>query len=178
MYVFGYGSLMWDGWESEFNCVGRTVATLEGFQREFNKASVKHWGSNDIPCPTLGLRPSDTGKCVGVVFEFPPTEREEVLATLRRREGRSFTISEVGVLLESGEAVPAIVPMNDRWANTYIGARSLEERARLAHTATGAKGACVAYVTGIRDKLRAMGIQDQAVEEFAALVVDRAPGRG
>lgn len=105
MYVFGYGSLMWDGWEAEFVCMNRTVATLEGLQREFNKASVSNWGSTETPCPTLGLKPSPTAICVGVVFEFPPTERECVLAALRRREGRSFAMSEVEVLLESGETI-------------------------------------------------------------------------
>lgn len=39
MWVFGYGSLMWDGWEQEFGCLRRCVAVLKGYRRTFNKAS-------------------------------------------------------------------------------------------------------------------------------------------
>ena len=37
MWIFGYGSLMWDGWESEFVCQERAMATLSGYRRAFNK---------------------------------------------------------------------------------------------------------------------------------------------
>jgi cation transport regulator ChaC len=55
MWIFGYGSLMWDGWESEFACQERAMATLSGYRRAFNKLSVANWGTKDAPCPTLKL---------------------------------------------------------------------------------------------------------------------------
>jgi cation transport protein ChaC len=39
MWIFGYGSLMFDGWESERRCVERTWAELAGYRRVFNKRS-------------------------------------------------------------------------------------------------------------------------------------------
>jgi cation transport protein ChaC len=41
-WIFGYGSLMWDGWEEKFGCEERQVAELPGHVRTFNKASVKN----------------------------------------------------------------------------------------------------------------------------------------
>jgi cation transport regulator ChaC len=38
MWVSGYGSLMWDGWE-KLNGTRDDGAVLRGFRRSFNKAS-------------------------------------------------------------------------------------------------------------------------------------------
>jgi cation transport protein ChaC len=73
MWVFAYGSLMWDGWESTNGCVRRTVALLPAYSRAFDKASVKRWSSKDVPCPTLSLVPLPGSSCLGIAFEFSPT---------------------------------------------------------------------------------------------------------
>jgi len=65
MWIFGYGSLMGDGWEEAFGCLRRTIAVLDGYRRTFNKASTKNWGSKEAPCPTLGLEEIEGGVCKG-----------------------------------------------------------------------------------------------------------------
>ena len=70
MWVFGYGSLMWDGWEKAFGGIRIDQAVLNGFHRSFNKNSVKNWGTRSVPCPTLGLEPAEGDQCVGTAFEF------------------------------------------------------------------------------------------------------------
>jgi cation transport protein ChaC len=42
MWVFGYGSLIWDGWENSYGCLRKCVAVLNGYRRTFNKASTKN----------------------------------------------------------------------------------------------------------------------------------------
>ena len=170
MFVFGYGSLMWDGWETEFGCTKTEEATLSGFRRDFNKASVQNWGSQQVPGPTLGLNASVGAECHGMAFEFPDTQRASVLDELGRREGASFTLEEKEITLASGTRVTAVVPINDPSRPTFIGDKSLEQRARLARAARGDKGSCVDYVEGIRDKLRELSVQDSTVERFARLV--------
>ena len=57
MWIFGYGSLMWDGWEKSFDCLETTNAILPNYQRVLNKKSVINWGTSDHPCPTLNIIP-------------------------------------------------------------------------------------------------------------------------
>ena len=53
VWVFGYGSLMWKPLVGEFACVERTMATLHGYRRAFNKLSVANWGTPASPCPNF-----------------------------------------------------------------------------------------------------------------------------
>ena len=94
MWVFGYGSLMWDGWEAEFGCTRREQATLAGFRRDFNKSSVRNWGSEDTLCPTLGLDPDDGAECAGLAFEFPDSMCDRLCKWLLDREGSSFSLEQ------------------------------------------------------------------------------------
>lgn len=48
MWVFGYGSLIWGGWENSFDCRQRVSAELPGFRRAFNKPSVRNWGGKGV----------------------------------------------------------------------------------------------------------------------------------
>lgn len=175
MRVFGYGSLMWDGWEASFDCVSKELATLLGFRRDFNKASVRNWGTQANPGPTLGLDASEESECQGIVFEFPDDRREEILRELRRREGESFSLSDSNVVLASGASFDALVPLNDPSADTFIGDKTVDVRAQMARKAKGTSGSCVEYVLGIDRKLRELKIEDVAVREFAKLVAETGP---
>jgi hypothetical protein len=61
---------MFDGWESDHGCVGRTWADLAGYRRVFNKKSVENWGTKKRPGLTLNLKESATSVCRGIAFEF------------------------------------------------------------------------------------------------------------
>ena len=71
MWVFGFGSLMTDGWEKGFDCIQRVTADLKGYRRAFNKASVANWGTRDCPCPTLNLVSEADAHCLGLRSSFP-----------------------------------------------------------------------------------------------------------
>jgi len=170
MWVFGYGSLMWDGWQKEYGSTRSDRASLAGFGRAFNKASTKNWGSSKDRGPTLGLSPDATSKCEGMAFELPDEARQQVVDALKRREGDSFRLQEADIELQSGEQVKALVPVNDTTKGTYIGNLPLAERARMAKAAQGSSGTCVTYVKGVHDKLQELGISDPAVSEFWSAV--------
>jgi glutathione-specific gamma-glutamylcyclotransferase len=108
MWIFGYGSLMFDGWESDHGCVGRTWADLVGYRRVFNKKSVVNWGSKKRPGPTLNLKESATSVCRGVAFAFADddSKSQDMLKCLTKREAcqpRSLAIRS-----QDGRAVPKI----------------------------------------------------------------------
>jgi glutathione-specific gamma-glutamylcyclotransferase len=170
MWVFGYGSLMWDGWEQPFGGTRADRAVLMGHRRSFNKKSTRNWGTSVAPAPTLGLEPAQNADCAGTAFEFPEAQRAAVENFLRGREGASFSLDDLPARLPDGREVRALTPVNDRTDSTYIGNIPVARRAEMARTARGRDGACAEYVRNIHEKLVSLGIVDADVEEFAALV--------
>jgi len=166
MWVFGYGSLMWDDWESEFDGEKSEEAVLRGYRRAFNKASVRNWGSTEEPCPTLGLEQEADAKCIGSAFKFSDEQKDEILARLREREGSSFDIVEVEITLSDGRDVNAYTAINDTSEDTYLGDKSIEEIAKMIEDADGRDGECIEYVRNIRSRLEEQSIHDSAVEEL------------
>ena len=166
MWIFGYGSLMWDSWEQSFGCLRKEEAQLQSFRRDFNKASTFRWGSKSAPGPTLGIEPDQDACCIGLAFEFSDDRSEEILGYLKKREGSDFTLEQGIVQLCDGTLITAKIPTNDRRGRTYIGDKIIAERAAMARVAAGKAGKCIDYVANIRQELRRRGIDDPNVEEF------------
>lgn len=164
MWVFGYGSLMFDGWENNFDCAQRAVAELRGYRRAFNKASVSNWGTHECPCPTLNLVLDAGATCIGVAFEFSEAQRADVEAYLARREGKNFKLSYVEVITKDRGSAQALVPL-------YSGKnliRTSDTRAILqsVQRAQGSSGKCFDYVMDVYEQLAKLGINDPAVTEM------------
>ena len=172
MWVFGYGSLMWDSWETKHGCTRRVAADLVGYCRRFNKASVRNWGTKAAPGPTLNLSKLDTGVCRGIAFQFPDTLKMDVLTYLEKREGKAFPLQELLVRFEDQSEVSALVPLYN--GPKVIEGKTTEELAAMVLTASGTDGTCLSYVNGIADKLSAMGISDPAVSALWKAVNNRA----
>ena len=164
MWVFGYGSLMWDGWEKAYGCTKTSLADLPGYRRVFNKASIKRWGSKQSPCPTLNLEKVAAAACRGMAFAFPDGRRNEVLNYLRNREGEGFELPEFEVRLTDGTGVTAAVPLYG--GKNLIRAASVPEAAAVVQNAKGTAGPCAKYIKGIFDKLAELGINDPAVVDL------------
>jgi cation transport protein ChaC len=111
MWVFGYGSLMWDRWEVKHGCTRRVQAELFGYRRTFNKASIKNWGTKATPCPTLNLEKIASGICCGTAFEFPDDHAEQIRACLSQREGIGFVLTKLSIRLDGGNYAEALVPL-------------------------------------------------------------------
>ena len=172
MWVFGYGSLMWDGWETKRGCTQRVLADLSGYCRRFNKASVRNWGTRTVPGPTLNLSEVTAGVCRGIAFEFPDAHKAEILAYLGEREGKAFTFREVSVRIEDQSELTAFVPLYD--GKNVIEGKPIEEVAKMVLAASGTDGTCLDYVNGIAKKLSALGIDDPAVAELWNAVENHA----
>lgn len=170
MWVFGYGSLMWDDWETRFDGEKIEEAVLHGYRRAFNKSSVRNWGSKGAPCPTLGLEREPSSKCVGSAFQFSDEQEEEVLTYLRDREGPSFDLVEVEITLPDGRGIKSHTALNDTSAGTYLGEKSTEKIAKMVDHAEGRDGTCIEYVRKIHSQLEAQSIHDPAVEQMLSVI--------
>jgi cation transport protein ChaC len=159
MWLFGYGSLMWDGWEDQYGCLKRMPADLHGHTRIFNKKSLERWGTHARPGLTLNLTPS--GACRGVAFEFDDAALPDIAEYLCARE--TCTATEVAVRLPEAGEVGALTYI-------YEGPRlieeglSLEERAVIIAKAEGSAGSSYDYIKGVRAHLAELGVSDPEVE--------------
>jgi len=175
MWVFGYGSLMWDSWETKFQGTNQGKARLKGYHRSFNKKSTSNWGTSDAPCPTLGLERSSEAECVGLVFEFNDNQRKSIEAKLKKREGKSFQLVEIEVELESGQKVMALTSINQPKMITYINNTDLNEMIDMAKKTSGNKGSCLEYIQNIYMKCKELGIQDENVQKMWELINSVVP---
>jgi cation transport protein ChaC len=175
MWVFGYGSLMWDGWETKRGCTYRVVAYLPGYYRRFNKASVRNWGTKTTPGPTLNLLNAVGGVCRGIAFQFPDALKEGILSYLEEREGKAFPLHAMSISIEGESEVSAFVPLYN--GMNVIEGKTLEEVAEMVLAASGTDGTCQVYVKGIAENLFALGINDSAVTELWEAVSNRVSHR-
>jgi len=164
MWFFGYGSLMWDGWEATRGCIRRARAGLSGYRRVFNKASVRNWGTKEFPAPTLNLIKSDSAHCYGMAFEFPDECEQEIREYLVKREGKSFALRQIPAQLENGDEITAIVPIYE--GNNLIHADRIAILVEMILQASGKDGKCIFYLKGLTEELHRLGIDDPAVSDL------------
>lgn len=159
LWIFGYGSLMWNpGFDFEERVPGKLV----GAHRSLCVKSV-HWrGTPERPGLVLGL--DHGGACVGIAFRVAPTQAAATLAYLREREQVTNiyreTVRRVWLRDGSQRAVRAVTYMVDRGHAQYAGALTRDERLHLIRQGHGIGGPNVDYVSATADHLAELGIVD------------------
>lgn len=166
LWVFGYGSLMWDGWETQFQGICEGKAILRGYHRAFNKKSTRNWGTIKIPCPTLGLEKSNGAECVGLIFRFNNNQREAIVTYLNKREGPSFQLVEIEVFLEEGQKEMALMSINRSGRKSYIGNINFNNLVDLVRKARGENGSCFEYIQSIYLKCKELEIEDKYIQRL------------
>jgi cation transport protein ChaC len=176
MWIFGYGSLMFDAWESKYACIERTWAHLQGYRRAFNKKSVENWGMAACPGLTLNLKQSDSHSCHGVAFGFAENNENAraLLAYLTRRE--ACKPRNLPILLEDERQVTAVIYIYEG-KNLLGEGVPLDEKVDMVVRARGNSGACLDYVKRTFDGLDSIGINDPEVTELWNAVKNRLTRR-
>lgn len=159
LWVFGYGSLMWNpGFDYEERVAGKLV----GAHRSLCVKSV-HWrGTPERPGLVLGL--DQGGSCIGVTFRVAPENAAATLDYLREREQVTKiyreTVRRVWLRDGSRRTVPAVVFMVDRSHAQYAGNLTREDRLHLIRQGHGVGGPNTDYVTATTHHLAELGIRD------------------
>ena len=148
MWVFGYGSLIWDNWETQYGCLRKRKATICGYKRSFNKASIINWGTKENPAPTLNIVPASGCCCQGIAFEFPEDKAPAVMAFLKRREGKGFEFPEHSIRFGLFSDTKAIVPIY--CGKGVLHDQPLDTLADLALRSVGQNGKCVDYILNLQ----------------------------
>ncbi len=169
LWVFGYGSLMWD---PGFAFADRQIATLDGFARRFCMDSIHYRGTEEDPGLVLALDQEAGAECHGTAFRVVPAEREQVLSYLRERELISSAYLErwLDIRLTSGPTVNAVTYVINRDHRQYAVGKTLTDQAAVIAHAHGARGPNRDYLANTVAQLAELDIADPELEELHRLV--------
>jgi len=173
MWVFGYGSLVWN---PGFDVVEQQIATLNGYARSFCMRSVHHRGTQADPGLVLALDAMAGAACQGVAMAVRTGQEDEVLEYLRARELISSAYVEKGldVQLADGRAARAVTYVIDAAHVQYCGGMALEAQAQIIAAAHGGRGPNTEYLYNTAEHLAELGIADADLEWLAWRVRDLA----
>ncbi|WP_293860407.1 gamma-glutamylcyclotransferase [uncultured Alsobacter sp.] len=171
IWVFGYGSLMWN---PGFPHVERMTATLHGFHRSLCVYSHVHRGTPDRPGLVLGL--DRGGACRGVAFRVPAAEAEGALSYLRAREQVTsvYLETQVGLRLVDGRRVTAVTYTVDRAHQQYARRLPQPELLRLVRQGFGVSGRNPDYIRATHAHLVELGIKDPTLDWLMLHMPDQA----
>lgn len=167
MWVFGYGSLLWN---PGFEPAETVTSTLSGYHRSFCMLSIHHRGTAEEPGLVLALDES-SGTCTGVAFRVTPADEGRVLAELREREliSSAYVEAHVPLALEDGRSVTALAyvinPDHEQYCNF-----DLETQAQMIARSVGGRGPNPEYLFNTAAHLEQMGIQDPDLAWLVARV--------
>lgn len=159
LWVFGYGSLMWN---PGFDVAETTLARLKDYHRSFCMWSIHHRGTPEHPGLVLALDEADGGYCDGLALRVPDEQRDATLAYLRERELISAAYLEKVLTLDlrDGRRVEAVSFVVDRAHEQYCGDLSLERQAEVIAGAVGGRGPNTEYLENTASHMQELGIED------------------
>jgi glutathione-specific gamma-glutamylcyclotransferase len=167
LWVFGYGSLIWD---PGFPVAERRIATLHGWQRSFCMRSVHHRGTVENPGLVLALDRQDGASCTGVAFRVEPGHESATLVALRERElvSSAYLETTLPVATDIG-ALDALAYVIDPDHAQYCHL-TREEQAQIIARAVGGRGRNRDYLWSTAAHLADLGIRDPDLDWLAERV--------
>jgi cation transport protein ChaC len=163
MWVFGYGSLVWN---PGFEVSHQMIATLPGYARSFCMRSIHHRGTDEAPGLVLALDENHTDSCQGVALAVVEGQEAQTLEYLRAREliSSAYLERDLEIRLEDGRTARAVTYVIDPHHVQYCGGLPLEEQARIIAQAVGGRGPNTEYLYNTADYLAQLGISDSQLE--------------
>jgi len=167
LWVFGYGSLMW---QPGFPYVESRRARLEGYSRAFCVYSLHYRGTRDRPGLVLGL--ARGGTCDGVAFRVADEDAQSVRAYLHARELIYGVYREALLPADlagpgQSETVDVLTYIAETRHPSFAGNLSLTRRAAIIRAARGKAGSNLAYFAATLRKLHELGIRQLDLERLA-----------
>lgn len=169
LWVFGYGSLIW---QPEFAVAERRTGTVRGYHRRFCLLQRRFRGSRDRPGLVLAL--DRGGICRGIVFRLEGIDPAATLMPVWRREMRGSGYEGRWVTVETATGpVTALTFVVNRASDRYTGRLTEEEIAERIATGAGHLGPSAEYLYRTAQACAEAGILDDHLWRLQRLVAER-----
>ncbi len=169
VWVFGYGSLIWN---PAFHFVEHKLACVFGYHRQYCLWTVKGRGCPRRPGLILGL--DRGGSCRGVAFRIAADSVDEETSIIWKREmvASSYKPTWVSARTEHG-VVKAIAFVMDHTHERYAGRLSRDRIVETLAHATGQLGSSAEYLFSTAQHLAELGIEDKQLTRLSRDVAAR-----
>jgi len=169
LWVFGYGSLIWN---PAFEFVEKQPALLHGWHRRFCLKMFIGRGTPETPGLMLAL--DHGGACKGVAFRIAAEKVREELGILWQREmfGGAYHARWVNLDM-GGRKISAVTFVINKDHPRYIKELSVEQTAALIATGCGDLGSCREYLENTVSHLRELGLTDAGLTRIVAALPKR-----
>ena len=166
LWVFAYGSLMWD---PAIHIVEIRTATLPGFHRRFCLKIEIGRGSKEWPALMAAL--DGGGECDGLAFRIPASavDRETEILWMREMIGEAYVPIFRTLYTPQGQ-IEALTFVMDR-ASPRFADLSTAEAARTVATGTGILGTNLEYFNNLAEHVAMLGIRDEIFEAMRSHLV-------
>ncbi|SFG38043.1 gamma-glutamylcyclotransferase [Methylobacterium gossipiicola] len=173
LWVFGYGSLIW---QPEFAFTERRIGTVRGYHRRFCLLQRRFRGSVERPGLVLAL--DRGGLCRGVAFRLADDDPHATLLPVWRREMRGNGYLGRWVTVETDQGpVTALTFVVNRASDRYTGRLTEPEIADRIATGAGHLGPSAEYLFRTAEACAREGILDLHLWTLQALVAERLEAR-
>jgi len=165
LWVFGYASLIW---RPEFEAAESRFATLHGYHRALKMWSRVNRGTPALPGLVFGLLPG--GSCKGMAYRLPGDQVPATLPALWEREMPNGVYDPRWLRCRTAQGdITALAFTLSRRSPHHTGVLSDEHYRHIFSSACGRYGTTREYAQLTYEKLRMLGIDDQALGRLLEL---------
>lgn len=175
LWVFGYGSLMWD---PGFPYAEAHHARVFGYHRALCLLSVRNRGTPEQPGLVLAL--DRGGSCHGIAFRVAPEDEEPTRLYLWEREmyTGAYRPALLAASLGGTRRVKALTFVARPDHQQYFHAETAEQAAALVAQGRGAYGTSLDYLRNVIRHLDEIGIADGPLHRVLMLAEPAASSQG
>ena len=166
VWVFGYGSLMWN---PDFKLAEKITGTVKGYRRSLCLKSIVYRGTCDFYGLVFGL---DKGvSCQGMAYRIAEKDIHSEMLKIWDREmfAGTYIPTWVNVNTKQGD-ISAVTFVINHEHKHYLPNLGLEVIAERVARAEGNCGSCHDYVKNTVKYLDHLGLRDHALEDLLTLI--------
>jgi cation transport protein ChaC len=173
VWLFGYGSLMWN---PAMHFAEKRGGRVLGWHRKYCLWLEAGRGSPEAPGLMLAL--DRGGAASGALFRVPADQARAELMLPFRRElfTHSYDVRWVSVMTPDGP-LRAVTFVANREGLRYVRRLDLERVAHHVATASGALGSCMEYLHRTLESLQELGLDDRMLREVYRIAARRAAAK-